>query len=70
MQKLFVITLSILLASCSQFFGNPEDMFNKGDYSGGIKILAQNYNAKSEHLKKKKQGMEAKGYRLSKKYGD
>lgn len=53
MQKLFVITLSILLASCSLFFDNPEDKFNQGDYSGGIKILAQNYNAKSERLKKK-----------------
>ncbi|MCO6525870.1 hypothetical protein [Snodgrassella sp.] len=50
MRKLLLVVLCLFLASCVLPV-KPEDKFKTGDYIGGVKILATNFNAKSQKLK-------------------
>ncbi|WMY91846.1 hypothetical protein [Snodgrassella communis] len=50
MRKFLLVVLCLFLASCVLTV-KPEDKLKTGDYIGGVKILATNFNAKSQKLK-------------------
>ncbi|WP_370388379.1 hypothetical protein [Snodgrassella alvi] len=52
MRKILLAFLCLILASCVVSV-KPEDKFKSGDYIGGVKILANNFNAKSQKLQQK-----------------
>ncbi|PIT63069.1 hypothetical protein BHC47_10655 [Snodgrassella alvi] len=52
MKKILLVFLCLLLASCTLPV-KPEDKFKTGDYVGGVKVLANNFNAKAKKLEQK-----------------